>query len=173
MAIKNNDPKKLFANSLNLLLKAKKITAFELADVIGVGSNTISTWRTQSRFPGAESLEQVANFFCLPVAWFFQEHTSEDLRFFEEPTSSLKIFNDDMAPVLLPNDVVVFRLTSRVENGSLAVVNIDTSLYVRRIHFTGETITLSCANPAYAPIVYPKNAAPSIIGEVIKFERNF
>lgn len=173
MAIINNDPKKLFAENLNRILKLTNMTAGELATAIGVGSNTISTWRTQSRFPGAESLEQIANYYALPVHWFFVDHINGGTGSDEKTDGSLKITSDEMTPSLLPNDTVFFRLTTKVENGSLAVINLNGTICVRRVYYTADNITFSCTNPAYAPLVYPKNAAPSIIGEVIKFERNF
>lgn len=169
MAIVNNDPKKLFADNLERALRINKMNAAELSSVLGVGQNTVSTWRNQRRFPGAEAIEQVANYFNLPVAWFFVDrvNTNDD-----ESDGSLQIDSNEMEPTLTAGDIAHFKMTRTVPSGSLAVINLNGQLIVRRIHYTPENVTISCANPAYAPLVFPRNSAPSVMGIVTKLERH-
>lgn len=168
MSIINNDPKKLFADNLERALRANDMNAAELSAALGVGQNTVSTWRNQRRFPGSEALEQIANYFNLPVAWFFTDHINNSE---EESDGSLCIESNEMEPTLSAGDVAHFKLTRSISSGALAVVNLSGQLVIRRIHYTPENVTISCANPAYAPMVFPRNAAPNIIGIVTKLER--
>lgn len=169
MAIVNNDPKKLFADNLDRILKIRRMNAAELAAALSVGENTISTWRNQRRFPGADSIQQVADYFDLPVAWFFTDHINAPAE--PESDSSLQINSNEMEPFLMPGDTAHFKMERTVPSGSLAVININGQLVIRRVHYSTDNVTFSCANPAYAPLVYPRHAAPSILGIVTKLER--
>lgn len=168
MAIINNDPKKLFAANLNYLMKLHKLTQYEVAEKIDVGANTISTWIGQRRFPGADAIEKLSIVFNLPVAWFFVDRVNNPE---SEDDGSLRIESNEMEPILVAGDTVRFKMTRNVQSGSLAVINYNGTLIVRRIYYSPDNVTLSCANPAYAPLIYPHNAAPSVMGLVTKVER--
>lgn len=168
MAIINSDPKKLFAANLNYLMKLHKLTQYEVAEKIDVGANTISMWVGQRRFPGADAIEKLSVVFNLPVAWFFVDRVNNPE---PEDDGSLRIESNEMEPILTAGDTVHFKMTRNVQSGSLAVINYNGTLIVRRIYYSPDNVTLSCANSAYAPLVYPRNAAPSVMGLVTKVER--
>lgn len=51
-------------------------------------------------------------------------------------------------------DVVYIKITPEVENGQIAAVRIDGEATLKRVYYSGDTLTLMPANPAYAPMIY-------------------
>ena len=58
------------ALKLKELRKQKKLKQSELASVMGVAKNTISTWETGSREPNCEYLRKLAFYFDVTVDYF-------------------------------------------------------------------------------------------------------
>lgn len=51
-------------------------------------------------------------------------------------------------------DVVYIHIQPEVENGQIAAVRIGEEATLKRVYYSGGTLTLMPANPAYAPMVY-------------------
>lgn len=51
-------------------------------------------------------------------------------------------------------DAVYIRIQPEVENGEIAAVRIGDEATLKRVYYSGDTLTLMPANPAYAPLVY-------------------
>lgn len=51
-------------------------------------------------------------------------------------------------------DLVYIRMQPEVENGEIAAVRIGEEATLKRVYYSGDTLTLMPANPAYAPLVY-------------------
>lgn len=51
-------------------------------------------------------------------------------------------------------DAVYIRIQPEVENGQIAAVRIGEEATLKRVYYSGSTLTLMPANPAYAPMVY-------------------
>lgn len=51
-------------------------------------------------------------------------------------------------------DAVYIRIQPEVENGEIAAVRIGEEATLKRVYYSGDTLTLMPANPAYAPLVY-------------------
>jgi len=51
-------------------------------------------------------------------------------------------------------DVVYIRIQPEVENGEIAAVRIGDEATLKRVYYSGDTLTLMPANAAYAPLVY-------------------
>ena len=51
-------------------------------------------------------------------------------------------------------DVVYIHIQPEVENGQIAAVRIGDEATLKRVYYSGDTLTLMPANPAYAPMVY-------------------
>lgn len=51
-------------------------------------------------------------------------------------------------------DAVYIRIQPEVENGEIAAVRIGEEATLKRVYYSGDTLTLMPANPAYAPMFY-------------------
>lgn len=71
-----------------------------------------------------------------------------------------------------PRDLVVIRRQPTANHGDLVAVLVDEEATVKRIHFSGETVRLMPANPAYEPLEVHRDNA-QIIGRVIGLLRDY
>lgn len=68
---------------------------------------------------------------------------------------SLTCHGDSMVDAgIHDKDVVYIRIQPEVENGQIAAVRIGEEATLKRVYYSGGTLTLMPANPAYAPMVY-------------------
>lgn len=68
---------------------------------------------------------------------------------------SLTCHGDSMVDAgIHDRDVVYIKITPDVENGQIAAVRIGEEATLKRVYYSGDTLTLMPANPAYAPMVY-------------------
>lgn len=68
---------------------------------------------------------------------------------------SLTCHGDSMVDAgIHDRDVVYIRIQPEVENGQIAAVRIGEEATLKRVYYSGSTLTLMPANPAYAPMVY-------------------
>lgn len=63
----------LFSRRLKRLREEKGITMVELASIIGMSQATISEWEKGNKFPRAGALQELANYFDVPMEYFFKE----------------------------------------------------------------------------------------------------
>ncbi|MHA6261476.1 XRE family transcriptional regulator [Sporosarcina sp. CAU 1771] len=63
----------LFSRRLRRLRRKKGITMVELANTIGMSQATISEWEKGNKFPRAGALQQLAQYFNVPMEYFFKE----------------------------------------------------------------------------------------------------
>ena len=68
---------------------------------------------------------------------------------------SLTCHGDSMVDAgIHDRDVVYIHIQPEVENGEIAAVRIGDEATLKRVYYSGGTLTLMPANPAYAPMVY-------------------
>ena len=68
---------------------------------------------------------------------------------------SLTCHGDSMVDAgIHDKDVVYIRIQPEVENGEIAAVRIRDEATLKRVYYSGDTLTLMPANAAYAPLVY-------------------
>ena len=68
---------------------------------------------------------------------------------------ALKCHGDSMVGVgIHDGDVVYINIQPEVENGEIAAVRIGDEATLKRVYYSGDTLTLMPANAAYAPLVY-------------------
>lgn len=63
----------LFSRRLKRLRRKKGVTMVELAEMIGMSQATISEWEKGNKFPRSGALQQLANYFDVPMEYFFKE----------------------------------------------------------------------------------------------------
>lgn len=73
---------------------------------------------------------------------------------------------------LFDGDIVFCRQQETASNGDIVAVIIDDEATLKRIYFTGDSITLNSENPAYAPIVINRHDGKNvrILGKAIVFQ---
>ena len=68
---------------------------------------------------------------------------------------ALKCHGDSMVGAgIHDGDVVYIHIQPEVENGEIAAVRIGDEATLKRVYYSGDTLTLMPANAAYAPMVY-------------------
>lgn len=68
---------------------------------------------------------------------------------------ALKCHGDSMTGAgIYDGDTVFIRIQPEVENGEIAAVRIGEDATLKRVYYSGDTLTLMPANAAYAPMVY-------------------
>lgn len=68
---------------------------------------------------------------------------------------ALKCHGDSMTGAgIYDGDTVFIRIQPEVENGEIAAVRIGEEATLKRVYYSGDTLTLMPANAAYAPMVY-------------------
>ncbi len=65
----------LFSRRLKRLRERNKVTMVELAEAIGMSQATISEWEKGRKFPRSGALQQLANYFVVPMEYFFKENS--------------------------------------------------------------------------------------------------
>ncbi|MGB8991712.1 MAG: transcriptional repressor LexA [Desulfobaccales bacterium] len=86
----------------------------------------------------------------------------------------LRVTGDSMAPVILPDDLVMVRVQSRVARGEIAVALVDDEATLKRVYEEAGGLVLKGDNPDFTPLRYsPEEAADvQILGKVVGVYRN-
>lgn len=86
----------------------------------------------------------------------------------------LRVSGDSMAPVILPDDLVMVRVQSRVARGEIAVALVDDEATLKRVYEEAGGLVLKGDNPDFTPLRYsPEEAADvQILGKVVGVYRN-
>ena len=86
----------------------------------------------------------------------------------------LKVAGESMAPVLLPDDLVMVRVQARVARGEIAVVLVDDEATLKRVFEEAGGLVLKGDNPDFTPLrISPTEAAEvQILGKVVGVYRN-
>lgn len=79
----------LFSRRLKSLREKQELTMVELADTIGMSQATISEWEKGNKFPRAGALQQLANYFDVPMEYFFKENIYLNVNTISMPFYSL------------------------------------------------------------------------------------
>ena len=66
----------VFANNLKKLRLEKKLTQEQVADILGVGSQTISRWECNTTYPDVMLLPEIAKLYCVTVDDLFKAESS-------------------------------------------------------------------------------------------------
>jgi len=86
----------------------------------------------------------------------------------------LKVTGESMAPVILPEDLVMVRVQSRVARGEIAVALIDDEATLKRVYEEAGGLVLKGDNPDFIPLRFsPEETADiRILGKVVGVYRN-
>jgi repressor LexA len=86
----------------------------------------------------------------------------------------LKVTGESMAPVILPDDLVMVRSQARVARGEIAVVLVDDEATLKRVYEEAGGLVLKGDNPDFTPLRFsPAEAADvQILGKVVGVYRN-
>ena len=86
----------------------------------------------------------------------------------------LKVTGESMAPLILPDDLVMVRVQSRVARGEIAVVLVDDEATLKRVYEEAGGLALKGDNPDFTPLRFsPAEAAEvQILGKVVGVYRN-
>jgi repressor LexA len=86
----------------------------------------------------------------------------------------LKVTGESMAPLILPDDLVMVRVQSRVARGEIAVVLVDEEATLKRVYEEAGGLVLKGDNPDFTPLRFsPAEAADvQILGRVVGVYRN-
>ena len=92
----------------------------------------------------------------------------------DEEVFLLKVAGESMAPLLLPGDLVMVRVQSRVARGEIAVVRIDDEATLKRVYEEAGGLVLRGDNPEYTPLrlTPAETAEVRILGKVVGVYRN-
>jgi repressor LexA len=86
----------------------------------------------------------------------------------------LKVTGESMAPVILPDDLVMVRAQARVGRGEIAVVLVDDEATLKRVYEEAGGLVLKGDNPDFTPLRFsPEEAVDvKILGKVVGVYRN-
>jgi repressor LexA len=86
----------------------------------------------------------------------------------------LKVTGESMAPVILPDDLVMVRVQARVARGEIAVVLLEDEATLKRVYEEAGGLVLKGDNPDFTPLRFsPTEAADiQILGKVVGVYRN-
>jgi repressor LexA len=86
----------------------------------------------------------------------------------------LKVTGESMAPLILPDDLVMVRVQSRVARGEIAVVLVEDEATLKRVYEEAGGLVLKGDNPDFTPLRFsPAEAAEvQILGRVVGVYRN-
>ncbi len=86
----------------------------------------------------------------------------------------LKVTGESMAPMILPEDLVMVRVQARVARGEIAVVLIDDDATLKRVYEEAGGLVLRGDNPDFTPLRFsPQEASEvQILGKVVGVYRN-
>jgi repressor LexA len=86
----------------------------------------------------------------------------------------LKVTGKSMAPVILPDDLVMVRSQARVARGEIAVVLVDDEATLKRVYEEAGGLLLKGDNPDFTPLRFSAEEAADvqIMGKVVGVYRN-
>ena len=86
----------------------------------------------------------------------------------------LKVTGESMAPVILPEDLVMVRVQARVARGEIAVVLVDDEATLKRVYEEAGGLVLKGDNPDFTPLRYSADEAVDVqvLGKVVGVYRN-
>jgi repressor LexA len=86
----------------------------------------------------------------------------------------LKVTGESMAPLILPDDLVMVRVQSRVARGEIAVVLVDDEATLKRVYEEAGGLALKGDNPDFTPLRFsPAEASEvQVLGKVVGVYRN-
>ena len=92
----------------------------------------------------------------------------------DEEVFLLRVAGESMAPLLLPGDLVMVRVQSRVARGEIAVVLIDDEATLKRVYEEAGGLVLRGDNPEFTPLrlTPAETAEVRILGRVVGVYRN-
>ncbi len=109
------------------------------------------------------SSENVEETLPLPSSWVHGEEVF-----------LLKVTGESMAPVILPDDLVMVRAQARVARGEIAVVLVDDEATLKRVYEEAGGLVLKGDNPDFTPLRFSAEEAVDvqILGKVVGVYRN-
>jgi repressor LexA len=86
----------------------------------------------------------------------------------------LKVTGESMAPVIMPDDLVMVRSQARVARGEIAVVLVDDEATLKRVYEEAGGLVLKGDNPDFTPLRFAAEEATDvqILGKVVGVYRN-
>jgi repressor LexA len=86
----------------------------------------------------------------------------------------LKVTGESMAPVILPDDLVMVRAQARVARGEIAVVLVDDEATLKRVYEEAGGLVLKGDNPDFTPLRFSRHEATDVqvLGKVVGVYRS-
>jgi len=87
----------------------------------------------------------------------------------------LKVSGDSMAPLILPDDLVMVRVQRQVERGEIAVALVGEEATLKRVYQEGGGLVLKGDNPDFTPLRFSPQEAEEmvqILGKVVGVYRS-
>lgn len=60
------------------LLQKNKVTAYRVAKETNISTSTLSDWKTGRSRPKVDKLQKIADYFDIPVNYFFEKEGQDD-----------------------------------------------------------------------------------------------
>jgi len=180
---------KLGKNDMSQYISGKVVPGQEKLTILGLTLDVSEAWlmgydinrnRTPDSAPSGllplpanKSYPLVGDIACgTPI--LAEENIAEYIQFPGDLSADfcLRCHGDSMIDArILDGDIVFIRKQPEVSNGEIAAVLIGEEATLKRVYYTGDTLTLMSANPAYAPRVYTGEQLENvrILGRAVSF----
>lgn len=165
---------------LRELRKAQDLSQAELAALLGVNQTAVSQWERGATMPSHEMLLRLCGLYRT-TADYLLGFTSVAMVPTEQVVSgqvfSLIATGDGMAPVICEGDILTIQREQKVENGTIAAVQLgpDDSI-VRRYFRSKQGVVLMPINPSTEPMFFSNEEVQhmpiSVIGRIVELRRS-
>lgn len=168
-------------NRIRELRMQLKMGQKEIAAALKVAQPTVSAWESGRKAPSAENLRVLTELFGVPVDYLLgftsmamvpTEHVVSGQLF------SLIATGDGMAPVICEGDILTIQREQKVENGTIAAVQLGSDDSIVRRYFKSEQgVALMPINPSTEPMFFSNEEVQhmpiSVIGRIVELRRSF
>lgn len=86
------------------LLKNHGVTAYKVSKETGVSRSTLSEWKTGKSVPKVENIQKIADFFDVPIGYFYGDSESSNSAYYlneETAKKAQEIYEDPKTRILL------------------------------------------------------------------------
>lgn len=84
----------------------------------------------------------------------------------------IKVTGDSMEPKILDGSLAFVRVSTDYDNGKIYVVDDDGTVYIKKVYFENDKITLKSINDSYDDIIIDSSSGFRVLGEVVDWEQN-
>lgn len=158
---------------LKKLRETKQMTQAELGKALGISPSAIGMYEQGRRMPDVPTLKKISAYFKVSLDYLLNNtqeiDTANDGDFF-----TLEISDHSMEPRILAGDIVTVRRQNDVDNGDVAIIQINhRNVTCKRVKKQKDGITLIATNTSvYEPHFYSNKEIQSlpvqILGKVVE-----